>query len=736
MLEQVIARADLPNRSEWHNVLGDLLLKTTQQLSPNVRNGDSMDVRRLIKIKKVPGGRPRDSEYIEGLVITKNLADKNMARTLSNPRIMIISFPIDFTRVDHQYVSLDPLVQQERGYLRKLANRIIELRPQIIICERSVSRLAIDHFVRAGIAVARSVKPAAIAAIARCTQADILGSMDRLAIEPRLGRCAEYKLQSFEHVLIPSRRKTIMRFEGCHKPIGCTLLLRGGDVATLRKVKDVVRFMTLVVYHLKNELVMYTEEHNLLPPEPPVPPEYVELLDTLEAVRVPTASAVKPTDDELSSSAQVQTNADETAKDLAAATTREIAASVKPYLTTLLSASAAIRFPPPAPLARMAELDRTLTHLRSARDDDEEAAILKDELKAEGLSLPYEVIIPTTMVTPETPMLEPPNPIDTATTPLLSATPTVAPSTVSSPSAPRKEAMRDPYKILRHPEEVARDTVIAQLEHDHAQQLEVWRSYLRRTHVDLRPEAYQGLLYAYSSALNDRDGREKPCVEPTLHHVSYYQRDDMTVGQFIEGFVNNGQQKCPNTNCLRPLSEHVQLLVHGDRRLQIAGEEYLNPSPAHEDQIVTWSYCPLCSTPEHTYATTPTIMRDETWKMSWGAYLEHCFYPPDVSSGFDCPHDAIRGTIRYFSYRNFAVRIHNDDIDVFDPVKPALLLHVRQETKVTVKNLEYETALAKNAAYFDSVFHRLRGLNADIVQPEKVGLKICNVPSLISRAPR
>ena len=38
-----------------------------------------------IKIKKIPGGAPCDSEYVDGAVITKNVVHKQMARTAITP---------------------------------------------------------------------------------------------------------------------------------------------------------------------------------------------------------------------------------------------------------------------------------------------------------------------------------------------------------------------------------------------------------------------------------------------------------------------------------------------------------------------------------------------------------------------------------------------------------------------------------------------------------------------------
>jgi 1-phosphatidylinositol-3-phosphate 5-kinase len=106
--------------------------------------------------------------------------------------------------------------------------------------------------------------------------------------------------------------------------------------------------------------------------------------------------------------------------------------------------------------------------------------------------------------------------------------------------------------------------------------------------------------------------------------------------------------------------------------------------------------------------------------MSWGSYLEHCFYPPEGKAGFTCPHDAYRDQIRYFAHRNLAIRIHNENIDIYEPVRPSISLQVKVETRVVLKNREYENALQKNTAFFDSVLFRLRSFDYDIVQPEQV----------------
>ena len=713
MLKQAISRAGLPNPEEWHETLNRLLVKVSTSINPNVRAGDSIDVRAYVKIKKVPGGKIADSEYVDGIVITKNVAHKAMPRRLVNPRIMVVAFPIDYHRVENQFMSLDPILAQEKDYLRLLTRRIVDVRPHIVLVERSVSRIALDYLLEANIAVARSVKLSAIHQVARCTQADVVASMDRLALEPRLGRCAEFQIQSFEHELIPGRRKTLMRFEGCHRDYGCTIILRGGDLVTLRKVKVVTDFMSLVACHLKNELILYNDEHNILPPHPVIPQEYQELLDTLlkkESETRPDPSLTpKPVQDDhfeptTSKSAVAEEDEERKLERIEALTrTKEIAKSLKPYLETALSASAAIQFPPPAPLAKMAHLDRTLRQLRRNREEEEAAQILHEETKGGegGKSSEAESSHPPQAISMEK---TDSNMSDAPSRATKSAMPAFG--TIS------RDGTRDPYRVLRKPEEIAKESSLAQVEHDHAEQLKLWGWYTRRHTASLRPEDFQGIVYLYSLGC---EGADKPCVEPNLQALNFYQPDDMTMGQFLENLTAEAGKRCSKATCERLLLFHFQLLVHGERRLQIALDQFPCPSPGHEDRIITWSYCRLCGTPSPT-----TILREETWKMSWGAYLEHCFYPPVSPAGFACPHDAFRDQIRYFAHRNLAVRIHNEKVDIYEPLRPSISLQVKAETKVVLKNREYESALHKNAAFFDSILFRLRSFDYDIVQPEKV----------------
>src|SRR6267154_6005666 len=390
MLRQMLTKENIPNVLEWEDTLLKLALRIARELTFTAyphRQGPDMDVRRYVKIKKIPGGAPKDSEYVDGAVITKNVSHKSMTRLQRHPRVMLVTFPLEFSRVEGQYIPFGQIVRQEKEYMGNLVSRIAAYRPHVVLAEKSVSRLALDALAEQGIAVARSVKPSAVQFVSRMTQADVFSSMDKLALEPRLGHCARFSVQTFDHPLIPGRRKTYMRFEGCTREMGCTIVLRGGDVDTLKRVKKVTRFLMFIVRNLKLETHLWKDSVITLP--------------SLSAEAVPTGMATKrqtegpgtasspgalvpasvslmhlvtPDDKERQKAEEAEIKeAEDDLPDADAERLRlskRIQQSLEPYTKTFISVSATLRFPPPHPIRRMQELDDELTCAQRTWEDE------------------------------------------------------------------------------------------------------------------------------------------------------------------------------------------------------------------------------------------------------------------------------------------------------------------------------------------------------------------------------
>lgn len=780
MLRQMLTTEGISNIREWEETLLKLALRIARELTFTAypyREGADMDVRRYVKIKKIPGGSPKDSEYVDGAVITKNVAHKQMPRSQRNPRIMLLTFPLEFQRVEGQYMHFGQIVRQEKEYLTNLVSRIAALRPHVVLAEKSVSRLALEELVKHRIAVARTVKESAIKLVARMTQADIFSSIDKLALEPRLGHCGYYRIQTFDHPLIPCRRKSYMRFEGCSRDLGCTIILRGGDIDHLRRIKKVTLFLAFVVRNLKLETHLWKDSVITAPhlTTDAAPPAYVasaSITSTLPRVTHSYASVTHEPSDASNADTSHEELPNEELKTLELS--RRIQESLEPYLKTFISVSATLRFPPPYPIWRMKELDDELQRARRSWEDEiirseekpstprhtrdgtimtspAEMVTTAEDIKAQIEALPSPGL-------PESPSPEDksPNPSDSASSTLSTdyfSRKLTASSSYSGLQSPRVASSKA-CQLLESFEQVSlRDEgcIAAQSAHDlvkwqHDEQRRVWEWYLRKNNDDFAVDKYQYIIIVEFTLPATELGSHRACFPPELKHMTFYGRNDCTLGQFIDKAIHDNLVQfldpkaiCSGKGCDEPLARHCRAFVHNESRLIVYVEHWdgqiktlLNAVPS-PDLITTWSACRVCG------SATPFIpVSEEMQRYSFAKFLELHFYPADVQlvQGAGCVHNIYQHHIRYFAMRGMTVMFQTDPIKLYEVVYPPSRIHIRKETLFHLKNEDYEVLLRKNAQWYSALVDDLKLINQDAAtgDEEADAVLTANINNLIERA--
>ncbi|KAG9313993.1 hypothetical protein JVU11DRAFT_4770 [Chiua virens] len=786
MLRQMLTTEDIPNVKEWEDTLLKIALRIARELiftAVPYHQGEDMDVRRYVKIKKIPGGAPSDSEYVDGAVITKNVAHKQMLRSQRNPRVMLVTFPLEFQRVEGQYIHFGQILRQEKEYLGNLVSRIAALRPHVVIVEQSVSRIALEALAEHNIAVARAVKPSAISFVARMTQGDVFSSMDKLALEPRLGHCGRFRIQTFDHPLIPGRRKTYLRFEGCNRDMGCTIILRGGDSETLRRVKKVTRFLTFIVRNLKLETHLWKDSVITLPSLPleAVPASMAkqgQLVDGVSGNRnglgtgaSPPASVslvqlVIPVDKEKSetNTLAAEETAEEDLPDADAERLRlskRIQQSIEPYYKTFISVSATLRFPPPQPILRMMELDEELTRVQRAWEDDlvrrEEKGNL-DKLKvvdkaASGTPTPerqsieispgngtqdtedVKAQIEALVLPPRTPSPQidkhlqvdapksyfDPQPCSSV---ILPGSPfVVSPHPISMTGPPDVEPV--PVKTVA---DIELESQLSLVKYRHEEQRRIWEWYLRKNADDFVVEKYQCIvLWRYTVPIEEF-GIRRACFAPSFHYVTFYGENDCTLGQFIEKVVNDTlvqfldpKAVCAGKGCGQPLARHCQVFVHNETRLAVAVEQW-------DGQIKTRNAYPApdmittWSACRVCGSATPFIpISEEMQRYSFAKFLELHFYPADVQlvQGAGCQHNIYQHHIRYFATRGMTVRFQADPVTLHEIVYPAMRIRIRPEIQLELKNTDFEKLHRRNTAWYTALVDDLKLISIDAATGEE-----------------
>lgn len=564
LLRQCLEQASVPNKDAWEDVLLKLLIKVAKGPRPRVRDGDSMDVRKYIKIKRVPGGLPIDSEYISGTVFTKSILNKNLPRLLPNPRIMLFDYAFEYEQGETRLSRLDSLRESEKDSLRKLTNSVIDHRPHIVLVGKSVSGLALEYLHKAGIIVARNVKASALQAAARCTQAGIFDTYQFFPDNTRLGRCAVFRAQTLVHKLIPGGRKTLMRFEGCNKDLNATILLRGGDIATLSKIKRVMRFMTLAAYSVRLELQLLWDEQ-------------ASLVDEIQLNRVREF-----TEDDLEEDFEQNDEGEEDVgkqREKQKETARIVNQALTPYVQRVLSTSPTIVFPPPHSLQRLRQDNATIRKLQSHHQQERTitAATIPIERPVEaptstnsGGGEPEDALQASAALTRSLSDVSLFSVKPQTRTRALQISAQLAEESQIQEAGKLRVAIR---RIDCMPDCCFPET----RRNDH---LTLWENRLARYQDDVNATSHQNLAVLQTVICQTTT---RMCDGPRLVQRYYYREgSDQTLRGFVESSILSASQKCPEKGCDRVMLSHYTTYAHGQKRMHVVVEPHLLPAGSED----------------------------------------------------------------------------------------------------------------------------------------------------------
>ncbi|ONK75153.1 uncharacterized protein A4U43_C03F13910 [Asparagus officinalis] len=268
-----VPMGDEGDKGSWLEIITGLSWEAATLLKPDTSTGGGMDPGGYVKIKCIACGHRSQSMVVKGIVCKKNVAHRRMTSKVQKPRFLILGGALEYQRVTNSLSSFDTLLQQEMDHLKMAVAKIDAHHPHVLLVEKSVSRFAQDYLLAKNISLVLNMKRPLLERIARCTGAQIVPSIDHLSSQ-KLGQCDLFHVEKFleEHGSAGQggRKmvKTLMFFEGCPKPLGCTILLKGASGDELKKLKHVIQYGIFAAYHLALETSFLADEGASLPELP------------------------------------------------------------------------------------------------------------------------------------------------------------------------------------------------------------------------------------------------------------------------------------------------------------------------------------------------------------------------------------------------------------------------------------------------------------------------------------
>uniref|UniRef100_A0ACD5XVN0 Uncharacterized protein n=1 Tax=Avena sativa TaxID=4498 RepID=A0ACD5XVN0_AVESA len=266
--EGVWLASDKDSKS-WLEIVASLAWQAAYFVKPDTKKGGSMDPSDYVKIKCITSGNPTDSNFVRGIVCSKNVKHKRMVSEHRNAKLLILGGALEYQKVSNKLESIGTILEQEKEHLRTIVGKVESRRPNVLIVEKSVSSYA-QELLAKDISLVLNVKRPLLERISRCTGGQIASSIDNI-VSARLGQCDMFMVEkvlessSSEHPEKRPSTKTLMFFEGCLKRLGCTILLRGTSREELKKIKRAMHLAVFAAYHLSLETSFLADEGATVP---------------------------------------------------------------------------------------------------------------------------------------------------------------------------------------------------------------------------------------------------------------------------------------------------------------------------------------------------------------------------------------------------------------------------------------------------------------------------------------
>ncbi len=225
----------------------DLILSTLYDIADFREDHYNVDLDNIQFIKK-EGASVEETQFIDGIIIDKEVVNPMMPHLLTDTKIALIDSALEITKTDFSSeieISNASMIQdfksQEQAMVKEMIDALHQVGATVVFCQKGIDDHAQSLMVKHGILAVRRVKHSDMKKLARATGANIVTQVKTLSAAD---------LGSAAHVAQKRLGSDNMMFiEGCAGPKAVSILIRGN---TEMIVDLVERALTNAIHTVKN----------------------------------------------------------------------------------------------------------------------------------------------------------------------------------------------------------------------------------------------------------------------------------------------------------------------------------------------------------------------------------------------------------------------------------------------------------------------------------------------------
>ncbi len=211
--------------SDFRKFLAEMAVRAIKRITETIDGEIRADLDN-VKVEKKQGGSLRDTLFIDGIVLDKEVVHPGMARLVRNPKIALIqsAFEVEKTeftaKIDIREVSqMQAFLDEEERMLRAMVEKVQKSGANVVLCQKGIDDVAQHFLAQAGITAVRRIKESDMEKLARATGGKLVTNLDDLSRRD-LGTAEiieERKIADDKMVFV----------EGCKDPKAVSILIRG-----------------------------------------------------------------------------------------------------------------------------------------------------------------------------------------------------------------------------------------------------------------------------------------------------------------------------------------------------------------------------------------------------------------------------------------------------------------------------------------------------------------------------
>jgi len=222
--------------AEHREYLAELAVRAVLQVAEKEDGKYKVDIDD-VKVEKKPGESLRDTLFVNGIVLDKEVVHPGMPKRVENAKIALLDMPLEIEKTEFDAKinietpeQMEAFLKQEEAMLKEMVEKLAAVGANVVLCQKGIDDMAQHFLARKGILAVRRIKKSDMEKLAKATGGKIVTNLDDMTP-------ADLGFASLvEERKVGEDKMTFV--EGCRNPRSVTILIRG---ATERIVDEAER---------------------------------------------------------------------------------------------------------------------------------------------------------------------------------------------------------------------------------------------------------------------------------------------------------------------------------------------------------------------------------------------------------------------------------------------------------------------------------------------------------------